>query len=164
MTDLRKVNDEITFVSTEARAHNANLRKALADLDIPRIHDQLSELTKNLESLHGHFFILWGGGGQFADTFIGSKKLELLQWLSRIPYSSHHESVRNGRLEGSGLWLFEHPQYVQWKKSKSSSLLWLHGNRKCFPTPDAVPSAQLLIYLQRVPGRVDLCGSQFRFN
>lgn len=153
MIDLRKVNDNITLVSTEALAHNKNLRKALADLDIPRIHDQLSELTKNLESQLAHFFIV----RNIADTVLGSKKLELLQWLSKIPYSKHHESVRSGRLEGSGLWLFEHPQYVQWRKSRSSSLLWLHGNRKCFPTRDAAVSAQMLICLQRVLARADLC-------
>lgn len=143
MIDLRKVNDDITLLSREARAHNKNLRKALADLDIPRIHDQLSELTKNLESLLGHFFIV----RSIADTVLGSKKLELLQWLSKIPYSKHHESVRSGRLDGSGLWLFEHPQYMQWRKSRSPSLLWLHGNRKYFPSRDTAVSAKMLICL-----------------
>jgi len=78
----------------------------------------------------------------FADIFTGSKKLELLQWLSKIPYSKHHESIRNGRQEGSGLWLFENPQYVQWKKTRSSSLLWIHGNRKRFSAGDTPVTAE----------------------
>jgi hypothetical protein len=55
--DLRKINDDVKLVSNEARTHETALRQALLDLDIPRIHDQLSELTKNLESLHTHFFL-----------------------------------------------------------------------------------------------------------
>jgi hypothetical protein len=47
---LRKANDEIRLVSSEARTHTKELRKALTDLDVPRIHDQLSEITKTLES------------------------------------------------------------------------------------------------------------------
>ena len=124
--DLRKANDDIRLVSTEALAHHKESRKALVDLDVPRIHDQLSQLTKNLESplVPPSCMVI------ITDNSLGSKKVELLQWISKIPYSKHHENVRSGRLHGSGLWLFEQPQYVQWRNSRSSSLLWLRGNRK----------------------------------
>ncbi|CZR51502.1 uncharacterized protein PAC_01379 [Phialocephala subalpina] len=85
---LRNANQIMKRLSTEAREHKEELKHALADLKIDDIHDQLLELTKYREN---------------------SKKLKLLKWISRIPYSKHHENVRKGRLEGSGIWLFDQP-------------------------------------------------------
>ncbi|RFU27471.1 hypothetical protein B7463_g8880, partial [Scytalidium lignicola] len=103
---LRNANQNIRLLSTEAQKYKKELRDALANLRIDHIRDQLSDLAKGVES---------------------SKKFELLRWISKIPYSKHHESVRKDRLEGSGIWLFEQVQYMQWRRAHSSSLLWLHG-------------------------------------
>ncbi|KUJ19467.1 uncharacterized protein LY89DRAFT_491450 [Mollisia scopiformis] len=103
---LRNASQGIKRLSKGAREHKEELRKALGDLGIDHINDQLTVLTKDLAS---------------------TKKRELLDWISKIPYSEHHESVRKGRLKGSGIWLFEQTQYEEWRKSTSSSLLWIHG-------------------------------------
>jgi hypothetical protein len=46
---LRKVNTTTKGLSEEVYAHKQELRKALGDLGIPDVHEQLSGLTKHLE-------------------------------------------------------------------------------------------------------------------
>jgi hypothetical protein len=105
---LRRVGQNIKALSPEAALRNESMRKALAQLDTPiqRVNDQLGVLVKDLERV---------------------KKFEILGWVSKMPYNQHHETVRSGRLENSGLWLFHLPEYMDWRKSRQPSLLWLHG-------------------------------------
>lgn len=39
----------------------------------------------------------------------------------------HHSFVSSDRLAGTGDWLFKKPEFIEWEKSNSSSILWLHG-------------------------------------
>ncbi|KAI5818540.1 hypothetical protein BZA77DRAFT_16936 [Pyronema omphalodes] len=52
---------------------------------------------------------------------------EILQWFSAIPYISHHKHISEGRLEGTGQWIFERPEYTKWISSRNSKLLLLRG-------------------------------------
>ena len=54
-------------------------------------------------------------------------RVKLLRWLSAVPYSLHHETRVETRIEGSGKWLLGHPVFDEWATSSSSSLLLLHG-------------------------------------
>ncbi|KAI5813157.1 hypothetical protein BZA77DRAFT_346632, partial [Pyronema omphalodes] len=56
-----------------------------------------------------------------------SERSSILQWISAIPYSSHHRRISEGRLEGTGEWLFERPEYNEWLSSNESKLLLLRG-------------------------------------
>lgn len=59
---------------------------------------------------------------------------ELLAWLSPVPFMRDHETVKRNRLPNSGKWLLQHPAYVTWRSSSSSSILLLHGIRGCGKT------------------------------
>lgn len=63
-----------------------------------------------------------------------SEYLQLLQWLSPVPFSRHHKRHSESRLPGSGQWLLDHPQYVRWRNSSSSSIFLLHGILGCGKT------------------------------
>jgi hypothetical protein len=128
---LVRDGDSLTYgplvrVKYGADYHNlaAYLRKLLDDRfqleELPSYPAREAGLVKNLER---------------------TKKLEILGWISKMPYTQHHETVRKGRLENSGLWLFDQLDYVKWRKSRSSSLLWLHGIREylCQPTTNWLP-------------------------
>lgn len=52
--------------------------------------------------------------------------------LESINQNTEHVSVSFKRLEGSGSWLFEHPEYQAWSTGKNSVLL-LEGLRKFQP-------------------------------
>ena len=60
-------------------------------------------------------------------TLEEKKYLDLLRWLSSVEFSRHHERHSEGRIPGSGKWLLDHPQYINWRSSSSSSILLLHG-------------------------------------
>lgn len=59
---------------------------------------------------------------------------DFLKWLSPAPRIQPHARHSSERLPGSAKWLFDHPQYVAWKSSSSSSLLLLHGVPGCGKT------------------------------
>ena len=56
-----------------------------------------------------------------------SQHLQLLQWLSPVPFSSHHKRHFESRIPGSGQWLLNHDQYLHWRNTSSSSIFLLHG-------------------------------------
>ncbi len=58
------------------------------------------------------------------------ERLRILLWLSNVKNKKHHESLSKGLLEGTGRWLFGKPQFIEWRNSSVSSVLWLHGIRR----------------------------------
>lgn len=59
-----------------------------------------------------------------------SERRDVFKWMSQIPYTTHHKTMGKGILPESGLWLLRRLEFIQWRKSSSSSILWLHGIRK----------------------------------
>ena len=57
------------------------------------------------------------------------ERSEILEWISNIPYTSHHKHISEGRLKGTGEWLFEREEYRTWRSSSASKLLLLRGIR-----------------------------------
>lgn len=53
--------------------------------------------------------------------------LQLLRWLSPVPFSSHHMRLSESRIPGSGQWLLDHNRYLVWRNTSSSSIFLLHG-------------------------------------
>ncbi|KAJ5000853.1 hypothetical protein K4K48_002085 [Colletotrichum sp. SAR 10_66] len=52
---------------------------------------------------------------------------EILTWISKEPYEQHHTLNKSEVLEGTGYWLLKDEVFQSWKKSETSSILWLHG-------------------------------------
>ncbi|MCJ1352386.1 MAG: hypothetical protein MMC33_002370, partial [Icmadophila ericetorum] len=61
------------------------------------------------------------------DSFKKSERLELFQWLSTIPHITHHKTTGNDWMASSGQWLLRNKEFIIWRKSSVSSVLWLHG-------------------------------------
>lgn len=61
-----------------------------------------------------------------------SERLEVFKWMSQIPFKTHHRTMGKDLLPKSGLWLLQKIEFIQWRKSSSSSIIWLHGIRKFF--------------------------------
>lgn len=107
-----KVSNLANLVNTEIQQNvDQNVvavRHILEALDNPikRLVDQATMSTKTLQE---------------------HEYLELLHWLSSVPFSRHHERHSESRVPDSGKWLLDHPQYLSWKRSSTSSMLLLHG-------------------------------------
>ncbi|THU82633.1 hypothetical protein K435DRAFT_971883 [Dendrothele bispora CBS 962.96] len=48
-----------------------------------------------------------------------------LEWLDAPDPSTNYVTARDKRVEGTGTWLLNHPQFIQWKKT--GHLFWLQG-------------------------------------
>ena len=62
-----------------------------------------------------------------AQVLHGNQHLQLLQWLSSVPYSRHHKRHSEHRIPTSGQWLLDHERYRHWRNTSSSSIFLLHG-------------------------------------
>ena len=92
---------------------------------------------------------------RLADLSIASQKavqeqeyLDVLRWLSQVPYSRHHEFHRETRVAGTGQWLIQHPYVRSWTSASSCSMLLLHGIPGCGKT--ALCSAIIDMYLDNM--------------
>lgn len=59
------------------------------------------------------------------------ERFGILLWLSNLQYKKHQQSLCKGLLKGTGSWLFGKAEYIEWRNSSVSSVLWLHGIRRC---------------------------------
>ena len=80
-----------------------------------------------------------------------SQHLQLLQWLSPVPFSSHHKRHFESRIPCSGQWLLKHDQYLHWSNTSSSSILLLHGIMGSGKT--SLASTVIGSFLQEGPGQ-----------
>jgi hypothetical protein len=55
---------------------------------------------------------------------------EALAWLSDIPVYDHHKFAKEGRTPNTGQWVFKKREFKQWRNTRESALLWIHGIRK----------------------------------
>lgn len=56
-----------------------------------------------------------------------TEKLEILKWLSTVKYREHHRTSISAVMPGSGAWLQQKQDFIDWKTSSTSSILWIHG-------------------------------------
>lgn len=61
-----------------------------------------------------------------------NERLEILEWISAIPYGKHHNAVKESRTFHTCEWLLQHERFREWEDTSSSAVLWLQGSRKYF--------------------------------
>ncbi|KAJ5497544.1 hypothetical protein N7463_009531 [Penicillium fimorum] len=55
------------------------------------------------------------------------KRIEMLEWISSIPFGKNHNNVKEKRTPGTGEWLLQHEDFTTWEQS-NSSIFWLQGS------------------------------------
>lgn len=88
---------------------------------------QVDEIQEIVEMLQRPIRRLIDASAIYTKTLDEEKFRAVLNWLSSIPYTQHHQRHSEARLSGSAQWLLRHPQYEDWKGSSSSSLFLLQG-------------------------------------
>lgn len=85
-----------------------NLKSMLINLEKPinRMEKQLKEIQDGLQV---------------------KERIEILGWLSPIPYEQHHTQAHTGVLSGTGGWLLNDDRLLDWRKSSTSAIIWLNG-------------------------------------
>lgn len=119
-SEINNVTNDLQALLTESTGSASKLEALLISFQEPLIRtvEQVKALSKSL--------------GESRDkSQLKEERLEILQWLSNVQYKKHHQNLSKDLLEGTGSWLLRKPQVVEWRKSSVSSVLWLHGIRRC---------------------------------
>lgn len=99
---------ELETMSADRKSYDKRLRTLLGDMQSP-----INRIEKQLQS--------------YEDDLQEAERIEILNWLSPIPYLQHHSQIKTHVLAGTGQWLLDHDTLLDWQYSESSSILWLHG-------------------------------------
>ncbi|KAH0537657.1 hypothetical protein FGG08_005570 [Glutinoglossum americanum] len=102
------IGANLVALSSEEKGRHQQLRNILGDLQKPidRMQKQVSELHDGLQE---------------------KERRKILSWLSEQPYIQHHDRAKRDVLEGTGAWLLKDDMLLDWQRSSTSSIVWLHG-------------------------------------
>lgn len=140
MTRIRVLDGQISRL-TEVFAIDIQMETAKG---VASMHTLLMSLNEPIKRLIDHSSIT-------AQVLHESQQLQLLQWLSSIPFCSHHKRHSESRIPGSGHWLLDHDRYRHWRNISSSSVFLLHGIMGSGKT--ALASAVVDSFLQESSGK-----------
>ena len=117
---VESCKDLETQVDTEARI-------------LDRIQDREAnmKLKSLFEDLRSPILRVDARVSALSDEYEVDKRNKILFWVSDIPYEEIHYVARKGWTKGTGKWLLNHERHVEWRASSASTILWLHGMRKC---------------------------------
>ena len=104
----KRMGEGLQALSLDDTNNRQELLGILSDLRKP-----IDRMERRIESLQ--------------DNLQSKQRAEILNWLSPIPYRCHHERAHSEILLGTGAWLLEDDNLIEWRKTSSSSILWLHG-------------------------------------
>ena len=115
---IDKLGNEIEILQISSRESASRLETLLGSFQKPLVRtvERLSTLAEDLSHSNDK-------------PQMKEERLQILRWLSDVQYKKHHQSLSKGLLEGTGSWLLMKPQFVDWRNSSVSSVLWLHGIR-----------------------------------
>ena len=117
---VESCKDLETQVDTEAR-----------NLDRIQDREATMKLKSLFEDLRSPILRVDARVSALSDEYEVNKRNKILSWISDIPYKGIHNVARKGWTKGTGNWLLEHDRYLKWRASSASTILWLHGIRKC---------------------------------
>lgn len=61
------------------------------------------------------------------DKLDRDQRREILHWLSTVPCESQHQEAARKVVKGTGRWLLDRPELLDWQMSSTSAIFWLHG-------------------------------------
>lgn len=127
---------------TNMEAENTRLQTAIknADDETDRITSLLQDQRRTdeskatrealkllLEETMSPVFRMARNISDINDKLDRSQRRELLHWLSTVPCESQHEEAARTIVKGTGQWLLDRPELLEWQRSSTSALFWLHG-------------------------------------
>lgn len=119
---VTRIDQNLQTLSLAQRRRQVLLEQALKDLRGPiyRIEKQTQQTQDGVSQLQVEI-------SQIHHGLQENERQEILKWLSTEPYIAHHDEIHRKVIKDTGLWLLDHPRFLEWQRSSSSSILWLHG-------------------------------------
>ena len=100
--------EELATLSSDADNRYQQLKNALDNLQLP-----IDRIEKDVQDLR--------------DDLGNTKRIQILQWISPIPYEQHHNQARKDLMASTGLWFLNDDRLLGWRGSSTSSIMWLRG-------------------------------------
>ena len=131
LSAISKPEDEIIEFLKSCEACENGLEIAVKNCE--RLHtrnvhaysnEQVRILKDLLMDLHEPVLRIESGVAALLENLDTSVRLQILEWISSIRHEENHHFARWGRTDATGQWL------LRWRKSVSSTVLWLHGDRE----------------------------------
>lgn len=89
--------------------------------EMTRMQDQLIEIEKPLVRVER-------ATQSALDVLSRAENQNILDWASEIPFQKHFKVAREKALPGTGTWLYQDDQFIDWHNCSRSQILWLHGS------------------------------------
>lgn len=100
--------EELAALSLDENNKHQQLKNLLNDIQMP-----INRLEKDMHDLR--------------DDLDDAKRIQILQWISPIPYEQHHNQAKRDLMAGTGLWFLNDDRLLEWRGSSVSSIMWLRG-------------------------------------
>ena len=81
-----------------------------------------------LEALNAPMTRIDEGVSRLLQSMNERDRIEMLEFISPIPFGKHHDNIKEERVDGTGEWLIQNTEFRNWEENKSSGLFWLHGS------------------------------------
>lgn len=103
--------EQITRQTSGTNTEAAALRRLLETMELPllRIDERVSEFLQVVDK---------------------ERKLEILNWVSKVKFGDHHRSASDSRTPGTCDWILHDSRFEDWHASSSSVVLLLYGSRE----------------------------------
>ncbi|KAI5839408.1 hypothetical protein DFP73DRAFT_634605 [Morchella snyderi] len=109
----------------------AQIRQVITTLEAPPDNAELKDTVEKLyEDVEGEAMRhALSPIGVLSHMWItGKRRLDILQWISDVPFGDHHTFNSQRRQEDTGHWLLENKSFLEWRNSSDSSILWMRGD------------------------------------
>lgn len=100
--------EKLTALSLDEQGKYQHLRDVLSNLQMP-----IDRIEIDLRGVR--------------DDLGDAKRIQILQWISPIPYEQHHNQAKRDLMAGTGLWFLNDERLLGWRASSTSSIMWLRG-------------------------------------
>ena len=107
-----------------------NLRRSVVDENILEKQERLVKLLKRFDFLEPWSKTVDERVTRILGHLESRQHLELLDWISDVPYGKYHDEISGARAGGTCDWLLSHERYREWASSDTVPLLWVQGIRE----------------------------------
>ncbi|KIK51404.1 hypothetical protein GYMLUDRAFT_395054 [Collybiopsis luxurians FD-317 M1] len=93
--------------------------------DVRRTRDsEMTVITSGTMFPNASHFSIHGGTFTVVSN---DEKEEIQKWLDAPDCTTNFQAAYDKRVEGTGQWILEHPEYIKWKQGPESNVLWIQG-------------------------------------
>lgn len=118
-----QMKDSLAAISSQEN----DLMRDVSACEVRRSANADEKMTEMLNALNAPMTRV-DEGVQYLLTDMGAKdRIQMLEWISNIPFGKNHNTIRATHTPGTGKWLLEHNKFKTWDQGESS-LFWLQGS------------------------------------